>query len=75
MAKPDVFATVRKEVTLLRGAKAQDVARFACPDFTLVRYSQAGRGWVIPTEYLSNAHAACQLDRLLLVVKDERGAE
>ena len=69
--KPDVFAKIRGDVTLVHGMRAQAALKVAV-DSRLVDYSNADRGWVIPTTQLDNVDAYCQTRRWLLIIHDTR---
>jgi hypothetical protein len=75
VSRPDIVATVRSQVTLLRGRSAQRAAQATDNEgHPLVRYSQSGRGWTVPTAQMDDVEAYCQAYRLFIVVKDTRSA-
>lgn len=70
---PDVYVTLREDrgALLVRGRWAQDVARQVAPERWPPRWSDAGRGWVLPARCRDDVLAYCQDRHWLAVVTDE----
>ena len=72
---PDLHATIRGELLLLKGWHAQRCASMVAPDYQPAEFSPAGSGWVIPASCLPDVLAYAQSAHLLAVVTDQRRQE
>jgi|GEM_PF-2780415 len=73
MSRPDLFVTTRGSQALLRGVEAQRIARLVAPEGHPPRWTDLGRGWVIPADRIDDAVAYAQHAHLLAITTRQAG--
>ena len=67
-AGPSLYVTIRGNRALARGTDAERACRMISADGP--RWSDDGRGWVVPSSAVPDLLAYCQAHHLLVVVSD-----